>query len=297
MMSGWVQEQLQGVIDGINKTFTVSVNPIDNSIYVVYGGLPLERVMSSTPAGQQYSRSGNTIIIGTAPNPGTRPWTRYFTDEPPPTFQAKQHAVIEAWGNLNDALNGFTPKAGQFAADPWANLADARVVRRSLFVSLADAAFNFADQAAFSRPSGNNLIDPWQTLADQAEARCAMLLALSDNWGNLADAFAEIHYPPVVFADTWRTLADQLASLRTYRVAYTDVWNNLTETFNATSGTRFTDAANFWAEMSTLVLGEYQATISDTAGTVADKTLSRVNEHKLGFTDNMGRLADTVARS
>lgn len=296
-MSGWVQEPLAGVIDGINKVFTVSVEPIDNSIFVVYGGLPLERVMSTTPAGQQYSRTGNSITVGTPPDPSTRrPWARYFTDEAPPTFQAKQHGVIETWGDLADALVVFTPKAGQFI-DAWATLADARTARRTLFVSLVDSAANLADQIALSRLSGNNFTDPWQTLTDQVAARYNTLLTLSESWGNLADAFTEMHFPPFVFPDTWRTLADQLATFRAYRVAYTDVWNNLTETFNATAGNKFTDNANFWAEANNLILGEYWATISDTSGTVADKTLTRVNEHKVGFTDNMGRLADTVARS
>ena len=76
---GWVKERLIGTIDGSNKNFTLSHDPVDMSIVIVFTGLPAEKVMSN-PIGNQYSRSDTDIELGLAPMVGSTPWCRYFWD-------------------------------------------------------------------------------------------------------------------------------------------------------------------------------------------------------------------------
>jgi len=68
-------EDLAGTKDGSNKTFTISSAPIIETLLVVHGVQALIR--SGSPGVGEYSISGTTITLGTAPLSGDNLWARY----------------------------------------------------------------------------------------------------------------------------------------------------------------------------------------------------------------------------
>lgn len=78
----WVIEDLAGVKDSSNVTFTVTYTPMKPTLAVVHRGRRL-RPVAVTPQPGQYEYGINLleIVLGRAPDSGDDLWTRYYTEE------------------------------------------------------------------------------------------------------------------------------------------------------------------------------------------------------------------------
>jgi hypothetical protein len=76
---GWVIQNLAGTLNGVNKSFTITTEPVLESLTIIHSGIRYRRVVG-TPTGSEFAISGTNMTLGRAPAFGDALWQRSFVD-------------------------------------------------------------------------------------------------------------------------------------------------------------------------------------------------------------------------